>query len=359
MILRDSKIDFLNGMGILFVVIGHYSYQMECSAWFDWIWSFHMPLFFVTGGYLIAKKEKGYINNGYIRYVKKQIKHLLIPYAIFFAISFVVGYICVPILKKETIHLSYKEGIKLIIAFLFGGGYLENVKINNFPLWFFQLYFIAKLVFVALCYLKQKHIGLAILLFAGNTVFILMIQELFLNVMAGRLAFHINVLPVAILCMGVGYIYQRYIEVKDKVATGDISESITLAIMWLCFFGGIIITYQWSGNVGYIGNYMYILGAMCTIYGFYILASYLKSPTLRYMGKNSMLIFGLHGLFMSVFRNYIQNHVFSGWNGAFRYFVLCGIIISMLNLIVFGLCTLRKIVLRCFYKKYKKGSLRR
>lgn len=44
---REDRIDFVNGVGILFVVLGHYgSYIISTNDWFTWIWSWHMPLFF-------------------------------------------------------------------------------------------------------------------------------------------------------------------------------------------------------------------------------------------------------------------------------------------------------------------------
>ncbi len=58
--MREDRIDFVNGVGILFVVLGHYGSYISTNDWFTWIWSWHMPLFFMTSGYLFYKKEDGY-----------------------------------------------------------------------------------------------------------------------------------------------------------------------------------------------------------------------------------------------------------------------------------------------------------
>jgi acyltransferase len=54
-IMRLNYLDNMKAIGIFFVVLGH-------SAWlnpklFQFIYSFHMPLFFVISGFLISSKN--------------------------------------------------------------------------------------------------------------------------------------------------------------------------------------------------------------------------------------------------------------------------------------------------------------
>ena len=52
-------IDNLKGFGILLVVIGH---TVPREGLGQWIYAFHMPLFFFISGFLLSKKmEKGYV----------------------------------------------------------------------------------------------------------------------------------------------------------------------------------------------------------------------------------------------------------------------------------------------------------
>lgn len=46
---RISYIDILKGFGIFFVVFGHVTHIGELR---DYIWNFHMPLFFFVSGFL-------------------------------------------------------------------------------------------------------------------------------------------------------------------------------------------------------------------------------------------------------------------------------------------------------------------
>jgi len=74
---RYVWLDILKGLGILFVVVGHF-----CSNTYvyNWIYSFHMPLFFFVSGYLY--REASILSS-----VKHKFMTLMIPYFLFGIIS--------------------------------------------------------------------------------------------------------------------------------------------------------------------------------------------------------------------------------------------------------------------------------
>ena len=53
---RWEYLDMAKGVGIFLVVLGHIEYIGEGTL--KWIFSFHMPLFFVVGGILFRLKEE-------------------------------------------------------------------------------------------------------------------------------------------------------------------------------------------------------------------------------------------------------------------------------------------------------------
>ena len=71
---RSYSADILKGIGIFFVVWGHTTKDVHLSSW---IYSFHMPLFFILSG--IFFKPEGW---------KKVFKRLIIPYLFFAVVSF-------------------------------------------------------------------------------------------------------------------------------------------------------------------------------------------------------------------------------------------------------------------------------
>ena len=70
---RIQYIDILKGIGIILVVIGHIYKNQNI---FNWIYSFHMPIFFFAAGWLY-KERSVYID------IKRRIQTIVIPYFCF------------------------------------------------------------------------------------------------------------------------------------------------------------------------------------------------------------------------------------------------------------------------------------
>lgn len=87
----DKRILFMQIIGIILVVIGH-SGPIDKSKWqftFDFIYSFHMPLFFFISGTLFYKSvvEKNRFELSYL--IKNKAVKLFIPYIIITLIAFI------------------------------------------------------------------------------------------------------------------------------------------------------------------------------------------------------------------------------------------------------------------------------
>lgn len=83
---RIEYIDIAKGIGILLVIAGHlFVYKKPISRW---IFSFHMPLFFILSG--ICYKMDSTIS---VEYLKKKCRTLLVPFCYLYAIGLVVSLI--------------------------------------------------------------------------------------------------------------------------------------------------------------------------------------------------------------------------------------------------------------------------
>lgn len=88
---RLVEIDVMQGIAMILVVLGHHLFNFM-SEWyekmFDWIYTFHMPLFIFISGFLIRYSYKK-VNNftEYKQYIGKRAKKFIPPYL-------VVGTIC-------------------------------------------------------------------------------------------------------------------------------------------------------------------------------------------------------------------------------------------------------------------------
>lgn len=319
---RYSRIDIVNGIGILFVVLGHYGSFMDEESWAIWIWSWHMPLFFLTGGYLFAKKEKEYFERGLLQYLKHSVTHILFPYFVFFLLSIGVKDILLPLARGgKTISLPIFWYIKCLIL---GGGYLENI---NFPLWFFELYFICRITY----YCVRTIRGFNKRLYELIILVILITTEPFQTYVSGRPPFHINVLPAGIVFMAIGSFYA---EIEYRVCTYNFVRQYDELIAWLFGFLGICVAYYFPGNIANIGTLMYILGAVASVGAIYILAKHFDSNVLCFFGKNSIYILGLHGLIGGMFRNFVEGRIFKKWDGPLMNFVLVALQMMTLSFLI-------------------------
>lgn len=87
---RDVTIDIAKGVAILFVVVGHLlqynTIDGSSGICFNWIYSFHMPLFMLLSGYVAAfSRDK---IKDFRSFVSRKAMQLLLPYALW---SFIIN----------------------------------------------------------------------------------------------------------------------------------------------------------------------------------------------------------------------------------------------------------------------------
>lgn len=87
--IRQIEYDLLKGFGILFVILGHSVPDFPMNLRADMVsgtveqlmYTFHMPLFFVSAGCMVQMADnKPFCNGGYLIFLKKKFLRLMIPY---------------------------------------------------------------------------------------------------------------------------------------------------------------------------------------------------------------------------------------------------------------------------------------
>lgn len=81
---RINWIDWGKAIGIFLVVIGHCPYDDHTAIYQQFIYSFHMPLFFLLSGILFTTPDN------FKNLLKKNITSLIIPYILFNIIVFII-----------------------------------------------------------------------------------------------------------------------------------------------------------------------------------------------------------------------------------------------------------------------------
>lgn len=86
----SNEISLLYTIGVLLTILGH-SHSGDWSTFptqpVEFIYSFHMPLFFCISGYLFSKSSS-LERNGYLKWIGDKAKRLLIPYFLISTVSF-------------------------------------------------------------------------------------------------------------------------------------------------------------------------------------------------------------------------------------------------------------------------------
>lgn len=132
-----SEISWLYTFGVLLTIFGH-SHSNDWTTFpsrpIDFIYSFHMPLFFCISGYLFAKSHS-LEKNGFSKWIGDKSKRLLIPYFVISAISFIPK----TLLEKGSLNgIGFEELLQCFFA-------PRNNVWGHF--WFLPVIFIFYLVF--------------------------------------------------------------------------------------------------------------------------------------------------------------------------------------------------------------------
>ena len=87
---KINEIGLLYAIGVLLTILGH-SHPNDWTTFpaqpVEFIYSFHMPLFFCISGYLFSKSNS-LKRSGYLKWIVDKSKRLLIPYFLISAVSF-------------------------------------------------------------------------------------------------------------------------------------------------------------------------------------------------------------------------------------------------------------------------------
>lgn len=267
-IVRKSYIDVMKGLGIILVLFGH---RWPRESILIYIYSFHMPMFFLISGYLFKTSKY----NDYKSLIVSKSKFLLIPYCIFA--------ICSLILKPENITAS--------IEHLF---VLKGITVWNSPLWFLMCLFVVEIIhFTILKISKNRQSVIVISLLICGVIGYLLSKIGYL------LPFKFDTAFVAVLFYGIGNLLKSV-----EFSTNKLINSLVLTATTVMTFAlsNNILSLRISMNMNIYGNYIYfILIALMGTVSLYTLSILInKSVVLEYLGRNSLIILSVHFVIFAV-----------------------------------------------------------
>lgn len=139
---RVASIDNARAIGIVLVVLGHAPTLPAMVS--NMIFAFHMPLFFLLSGLVVAS-DRLQMDTG--RRARLLARSLLVPYVFYFVVSFVYWLVA----KRHGLRAEEYEALPWwdpIRGFLYGGG--DGLYVNV-VLWFLPCLFVVSIVHHLLC----------------------------------------------------------------------------------------------------------------------------------------------------------------------------------------------------------------
>lgn len=260
---RKEYIDVAKSILIFFVVLGHIQLNIDDTFLKTWIYTFHMPAFFILSGILFNYpkwKEKTII-----QFISRKIKTLIVPYLFFELIG---GVLRLAIFDNNVIN--YKGVIWNTIA----------VYCNIGANWFLPTLFLAEIMYL----LTQKY--------AANIKCIIFVLALISMFFVPTNHF----VKVIFRCI-VGY---AYIFIGDSFKTiFEQNKKGKNHIKILLLFSVTIIVALINGKTEfydciYKNPIVYLVGSVAgTLLVLYV-SKYLHGKAFNYVGSNTVIIMGTH-----------------------------------------------------------------
>lgn len=297
--MKQTRLDYLDmvkGVGIFFVALGHIEYISTPLR--VWISSFHMPLFFIVSGLLIAIKNEP--NTDFQISVNKKFKGIIVPYLWFSLSYFIIDIANVFIIKNIDARTFWVDAISSVTFY------------GMSVLWFLPALFLASIGFLFLKKHFSDKIVPVLLIIIAMVCYLIQLKcmnPLYDTYSSSLLITSIINFVRVFLRASIGmsflgyayYIYQIIIKyLPDFNAVPDIKHRIyqlSLGIVMLAI-NIYLSTVNEAVDMHYIilnNVLLYYIGAFLGCFGIILICKNIPSIKLiTYYGKNSLIVMACH-----------------------------------------------------------------
>lgn len=283
---RKQYLDIAKGIGIVLVVLGHCPHVYNPLK--QWIYAFHMPLFFIISGMVWNKESherRGYFSK---EFVIDRLRRLIVPcyiWGIFY------------MLLNAVLNKSFSP---INIVYLFYGsqsGFSHAGSLTS--LWFLPCMFLSVCIFELIQMMLGKNNN-KVALFLISFVFV--VVGIFLPRISGGFPWCVDVMFLAVAFMLWGYLGRDLIEGIDKPIVLATIAAVAFILLTLTY--KLNLLYVGINNADMAGRYfgnpfLYLVDAFAGSVTVLMLsklmeASKLISRYLGYLGKITIPIFIIH-----------------------------------------------------------------
>lgn len=257
---RNLSFDITKGIAIFLMVFGHTSLPKFASTW---IYSFHMPLFFLVSGVFFNLKR---YSEWHVFFITK-IRTLLIPYFLYLLVS-------------ELIKLTCDTG--------------------NVTLWFLPVLFMTEIIFYAIVKLTDR-VKLKLLLSVA-LITILAISSYIMSVFEIIIPYDLQNVGHALIYYSFGYYFSSWVK-KVSMTLWKIILLMVIYTIVVIFLPKLdMFPNQWS--IVPISQVLAITGTILIILSSRMMSLWnKKNPLLNFLnwaGRNSIILVGFSIPFITV-----------------------------------------------------------
>ena len=258
---RLSYLDILKGFGIILVVIGHVYSNQTISGW---IYSFHMPLFFMAAGCVYKQKPVLIV-------LKRRFQTIVIPY---FSFGMLV------LIYWQLIERRFRNSDMSFISALLGllSGQYDYLDFNV-HLWFLPCFFVTVIFYNVMVSIGEKKL---------TWVVSALMSVAYVHVPFQGLPWGIDRVFRYIGFYAIGNILTEG-GIEKKVEEYSAISKVIAGIFLLVFNFGL----SYFGL--YIG-YMWFVTALIGVGGVFIKSVFInENIILQYLGRISIIVLCIHG----------------------------------------------------------------
>jgi len=133
---REVWVDYAKSIAIFLVIVGHAGLP-ESSSLRQFVYSFHMPAFFIISGYLFKKTDIRFKD-----FINKNIKQLVVPFLIFNLLLWLYLIVFACVFDNQNINID-RLFVKPFIGIILGcDSFISSMP--NTPCWFLICLFVIR-----------------------------------------------------------------------------------------------------------------------------------------------------------------------------------------------------------------------
>jgi len=290
---RLNYIDSAKGLGILLIVLGHI-WTQSCSGIVVWLYSFHVPMFFMLSGMMLrytGKMQKTSLKEMVIN----RCRQLLVPYIVFEIIYIVL------------IGSRHQFAYDILQWHWYDGLILKPV---NGPLWFLLCAFVVEITFACI------NSVIVDVKYNKTIALILYIIPFVVKTNNTQVAFVI-MSCTAYGFFAFGYYVFEYVENKN-LRLGQIAIMFIIGLML-----AIVNTKTNMYELNYKNPVLYSLNALITSGAVIFLFKKKSIRFFEFWGKNTIVMLALHVLCMSIIERILPINYQTLWGGIIQLLLIC------------------------------------